>query len=326
MLYCKDNVKVCLTNRGEQVMTKDTNTENTKTVSDTLTDTDAPTLSSSAMLVEINISKWTGRKFDKSASAYVENANNAHVGMANVHKKLLGDCPQLSAIHKHVSNSYNIHRSSTLPWSDSGLRLVPTVHYFKYHQQMTDLRNHFTKLCDEFFDVYDFAIQEAKTKLGDLFQADNYPSIETIKSKFAWRMNYTEVPQGDFRVDIGNEGLRQVKEQFKQFSDTQIKRAMGDAWQRTYNVLSRMSERLDYTDDEDKKVFRDTIVTNVTDLIDLLDGFNLTNDPNMKAMKIKLDKIFRGVTPDALREDGILRLDTKKAVDEAIKALPSLDI
>ena len=46
----------------------------------------------------------------------------------------------------------------------------------------------------------------------------------------------------------------------------------------------------------------------------------------MKAMKIKLDKIFRGVTPDALREDGILRLDTKKAVDEAIKALPSLDI
>ena len=307
-------------------MTEETNTEKDKTVSDILTDENDISISTSAMLVEVNISKWTGRKFDKSASEYVETANKAHVGMANVHKKLLGDCPQLSAIHKHVGNSYNIHRSSTLPWSDSGLRLVPTVHYFKYNQQMTELRNHFFQLCDDFYGVYDFAIQEAKVTLGDLFQADNYPSIDTIKSKFAWRMSYTEVPQGDFRVDIGNEGLRQVKEQFKQFSDTQLKRAMGDAWQRTHDVLSRMSDRLDYSGSEDKKVFRDTIVTNVTDLVDLLDGFNLTNDPAMKTMQKKLEKTFRGITPDALREDDILRLDTKKAVDEAIKALPSLDI
>lgn len=299
----------------------------TKDVSVTLTDVNAPTIGSSAMLVEILISKWTGRKFDKSASEYVENANKAHVGMANVHKKLLGDCPQLIAIHKHVGNSYNIHRSMTLPWSDSGIRLVPTSTYFKYNTQITELKDQFDKLCDDFYAVYDQSIQQAKTTLGDLFQSDNYPSLEVIMSKFRWRMNYIPLPEsGDFRVDIGNEGLKEVQEQYSSFYTEQIGRAMNDAWHRLHDVLSRMSERLDYSGDEDKKVFRDTLVTNVSDLVDLLDGFNLTNDPKMKTMKVKLSKALRGVTPDALRDDDILRLDTKKAVDEAIKSLPSLDI
>ncbi len=121
----------------------------TKDVSVTLTNLDAPTIGSSAMLVEILISKWTGRKFDKSASEYVENANKAHVGMANVHKKLLGDCPQLIAIHKHVGNSYNIHRSMTLPWSDSGIRLVHTSTYFEYNAQNTALKDQFDQMHDD---------------------------------------------------------------------------------------------------------------------------------------------------------------------------------
>jgi hypothetical protein len=46
----------------------------------------------------------------------------------------------------------------------------------------------------------------------------------------------------------------------------------------------------------------------------------------MTAMADKLDDALRGVTPDALREDAYLRAETKRTVDEAIKALPSLDI
>jgi hypothetical protein len=43
-------------------------------------------------------------------------------------------------------------------------------------------------------------------------------------------------------------------------------------------------------------------------------------------MKNRLEDTLRGVTPDALREDGYLRAETKRAVDEIIKSLPSLDI
>ena len=41
---------------------------------------------------------------------------------------------------------------------------------------------------------------------------------------------------------------------------------------------------------------------------------------------VNLEDALRGVTPDALRDDAFLRAETKRAVDDAIKSLPSLDI
>jgi hypothetical protein len=87
-----------------------------------------------------------------------------------------------------------------------------------------------------------------------------------------------------------------------------------------------MSDRLDYTDKEDKKIFRDTLVTNVTDMIELLRVCNVTGSSQMTAMANNLEEAMSGVTPDALREDDYFRAETKQAVDDAIKALPSLDI
>ena len=85
-----------------------------------------PSISSGAMLVELSISTWTGRKLDKRASQDVVQANGADTGTANVHKKLLGDCQELVAVQKFGANSRNIHYSSTMPWSDVGWRMLTT--------------------------------------------------------------------------------------------------------------------------------------------------------------------------------------------------------
>lgn len=87
-----------------------------------------------------------------------------------------------------------------------------------------------------------------------------------------------------------------------------------------------MSERLDYTSKETKKVFFDTLVTNVLSMVDLLAICNVTNNTQMEAMRAKLENTLQGVTPDALREDEYLRAETKRSIDEAIKSLPSLDM
>ena len=131
---------------------------------------------------------------------------------------------------------------------------------------------------------------------------------------------------GDFRVDIGNEALAEVKQQYSDFYTKQYNTAMNDVWTRLHKSLTSMSERLDYTDKEDKKIFRDTLVTNVTDMIELLRVCNVTGSSQMTAMANNLEEAMSGVTPDALREDDYFRAETKAAVDDAIKALPSLDI
>ena len=290
----------------------------------------APNLSSSAILIDFSVSQWTGRKLDKRASEEVEVSNSASLGVANVHKRIMGKCPELDAIHKFVGNLRNSHYSMTLPWSDQGLRIVTTMGLEKYTKAMTERQQQFEKLVGKFIQVYATRIDEAKTTLGNLFVSDDYPSLEMMQSKFGWRLNFIPIQEsGDFRVDIGNEQAEVLKEQYTKYYDTQYTNAMNDLWDRLYKPLARMSERLDYPEDADKdtkKVFTKTLVSNVTEVLDLLKAFNVNDDRDMEMAHKKLRHALNGITPEALREDDHLRLDTKRSVDEVIKNLPSIGI
>ena len=77
--------------------------------------TSAPSISTAAMLVELSIGTWTGRKLDKRASKDVTSQNNAATGVASVSKRLLGDCAELDAVQKFAANARNIHYACTMP-------------------------------------------------------------------------------------------------------------------------------------------------------------------------------------------------------------------
>jgi hypothetical protein len=183
---------------------------------------------------------------------------------------------------------------------------------------MTEYQNEFYTMLDKFLGVYDWAVIQAEAEyeaLGKLFYKHDYPSVDTLRGKFNWRLSYIPMPDaGDFRVDIGNEQADAIREQCAEYYSTMFHQAI----QEIAEPLKNMSERLDYSNGEDKKVFRDTLVSNVVTAIDLL---GVTSDPKFAKIKQELDHAFTGITPDALREDPYLRRTTKQAVDNAIASL-----
>jgi hypothetical protein len=288
----------------------------------------APNIASSAVLIDLSISTWTGRKLDKRASNDVTASNGAAKGVANVHKKLLGDCAELDAVQKFAANARNSHYAMTMPWSDLGLRLCPTKMYIDtngYERTMTELQNEFTRLTDAFLSAYSWEIQNAQLKLGALWNGDEYPSREALASKFRFRFTAMPLPDvGDWRLDIGNEAADAMREQYEKFYGDQLTKAMADVWERAHDALSKMSNRLDYADDTTKKVFRDSLVENVQEIVNLLDAMNITNDPVMNNAHRRLDQAMQGITPDALREDPYLRAQTKREVDAVKKIIDNL--
>lgn len=288
----------------------------------------APSIASSAVLIDLSISTWTGRKLDKRASNDVTAQNNAAKGVANVHKKLLGDCAELDAVQKFAANARNAHYAMTMPWSDLGMRLCPTKKYIDangYERTMTQLQTEFARLTEAFLNAYDWEIQNAQLKLGALFSSEDYPSRDSLAAKFKFRFVAIPLPDaGDWRLDIGNEAAASMREQYEKFYGDQLREAMADVWKRAHEALTKMSERLDYADDTTKKVFRDTLVTNVQEIVDLLDTMNITADPAMTEAHQRLDAAMQGITPDALREDAYLRAQTKRQVDDVRKIIDSL--
>jgi hypothetical protein len=276
-----------------------------------------PSISSSAMLVELNISVWTGRKFDKVVSQEIDTAKQTTTRAGNYHKNLIADEPIFTNIGKFQGNARTYHYHATMPWSDSGMRLLTTPMYFDYHKTVSQMEMDFDNLVIMALNDYPNMILRAKHRLGDLFNEHDYPDVDDLRNKYRFSVKFSPVPDvGDWRVDIGNDAQQVLKESYANAYSANLEQAYQDVWTRTHEALLNMSSKLS---GNNKQIFRDSLVSNVKDMVDLLDKFNVTDDPKMKEAKAKIQSALVGITPDALREDDDLRLDTKSKVDELLK-------
>lgn len=286
-------------------------------ITNTMPTVAVPSISSSAMLVELNISVWTGRKFDKGVSQEIDTAKQTTTRAGNYSKRLFADEPMFDAIQKYTGNARTYHYHATMPWSDSGLRLLTTTMFFDYQHEITRMEQEFNQLVDNFVSSYDKLVIQAQMKLGALFNSDDYPHVDTIREKFRFSVKFAPVPDvGDWRVDVGHEAQETLRSSYAEYYQNNLTQAYADVWERTHDALKRMSEKLS---GDKKQIFRDTLVSNVTEMVDLLDKFNVTGDAKMKQAKHKLESVMLGITPDALREDEYLRQDVKSKVDSLIK-------
>jgi hypothetical protein len=280
------------------------------------------------MTVDFNASVWTARKKDHRASAEITHANYADRGVANVTKNLLGDCEELKAVQKFAANTRNIHYSMTMPWSDNGARLLTTAQYFKYNEVMTDLQNEFHRLVDEFLTAYDKTIENAaelQVKLGAMWNADEYPTRAALEDKFGFRINYVPLPDsGDFRLDIGNEAMDQIKTQYEEHYTTAVNAAMKDIWQKLHDNLTTLARQLGVNEEGKGNKLYDTVFDRALELTDMLGTCNVTGDSQMEAMRQRLEQAFHGLTIGRIKNSPTLREDKQKELAKAIAAIPSL--
>ena len=165
-------------------------------------------------------------------------------------------------------------------------------------------------------------------QLGDLFDADEYPDAHKLEDKFKFRYVFLPVPEiGDFRIDVNEEHLGELKSQYESFYQNKLSEAMQDAWSRLHECLTRMSEKL--ADSESPRtskdgeviktqIFRDTLVTNAVELCGLLTKLNVTGDTKLETARKQLETAIVGVSAKDLRESDTTRLDVKSKVDQIL--------
>ena len=273
----------------------------------------------SAMMVDLNIAIYSGRKQDKSTQAEVTNAKGSgSKKAASVYKNLFAECKELDAITKFQARARAEHYRLTLPWHDQGARLLPTAALLDYQQTMGRYRTEFDRLVDAFLDKYETLVAGAAFQLGTLFDRSEYPSRGKVAQRFRMETSFTPLPTGgDFRLDVESEVQRQLIADYEVKLDAKIKAANQDSWTRLYNAISKLSDRLT---DGKKRTFHDTTVTNAVDLCELLQIMNITNDPALTKASRKLEEVLSGVTPKELREEDSTRAITKQKVDEILGA------
>ena len=280
-------------------------------------------LSSSALIVNLSLSVWTGRKLDKRVSEEVDQQNSTKTRAGNYHKNLLAGSGKLTEITKIANATRSWLYGVTQPWGDNGDRILNMAYFMEFKDRLADYEGQFGTAVNSFLGDYDTLVAAAAFQLGDLFNREDYPMREAIEAKFGFRYNMIPLPQaGDFRVDIGEEGLKELQTQYEAVLQQRVTGAMTEAWERLHDCLTRMSERL--TDDTDsngdpkRKIFRDSLIENAVEVCGLLKSFNITGDTRMDEMRKQLEDAMRGVDADSLRDSDMLREQTKRKVDNIL--------
>ena len=94
---------------------------------------------------------------------------------------------------------------------------------------------------------------------------------------------------------------------------------MDTAWHRMHNMLASMSEKLTETDDDKKKRFYDSFVSNPKDLCDMLTHLNITKDPELERARLMLERTITGADIEVIKESPAIREDMKAKVDSILE-------
>lgn len=276
-----------------------------------------------AMLARLNISQWTARKYDKKATREVAETHGTATDVGRYNKVLVAK-ESLQAIATAANAAREFHARNTLPWMDDGFRILPSANYFPYMERMRELRADFEREVSVFVASYADYVDDAKARLNGLFDGADYPSAWELRRRFGFDPMTMPVPRAaDFRVDLGSDEETRIRAEIEGRVNAAIDGAVRDTWNRVHDVVSKMAERLRAYTGTKEGAFRDTLVENVRDLVELLPRLNVTGDAMLDRTAEEMRATLCAHDAQTLREDDGARRETAAAAEKIMADMAS---
>lgn len=263
-------------------------------------------LTERAMVVNLSIGRWQGTRLDKAESARVTKEAGADSDAARVNKHLVPR-EAIAPINKAM-NAIRAHfYENTLPWRDNLDRLMTRKCYLDFIPEHEKLVGEFTAAVDHFVDkAYPAAVEQAEFRMGTMFDRDDYPHGGDLRRRFYCRMEIAPVPtSGDFRVEIDQEHVDKIRKDMEAAAEQRIQNAMGDVWRRLAETVGYFFDRMNDPD----AVFRDSTINNIAELVEIIPGLNVLDDPDIERVRQMVQSRLTGLDPKDIRGDAAHRAE-----------------
>lgn len=268
------------------------------------------------MLVELTIRQWMGIKHDKTVSAEVEMTHSAT--NAGRYNKYLIDKAHLSDISSAANALRKFHYTRTLQWNDGGQRIMPSALFLEYRDEMAKYKQTFNDAVRDFLAKYPQLVQDARVRLGTLYRPEDYPAAHELRALFDIELKIMPMPNAaDFRIDIAQEVQDEIRAEITQTIAARQADAVKDCWARMREVIGRIVDQCS----KEKPVIRESLMENASDLVKVLSGLNITNDPQITAAETELRRLI--VSTEQLRSSPTIRAEAARVARELLERMPS---
>lgn len=281
----------------------------------------ASILSERAMIVSMNISLWSGRRYDRKVTREVNSSHGASADAGRYNKALLKK-EALSELQRIAGAARATFYEMTLPWISDSERIIANDGYLNLVAAINKHVAEYQNAREDFIASYQRHVDEARVMLNGMFNEADYPPVSTLRDKFKMEVKTMPIPTGDdFRVSMSEYQAERIRAEIERTVANATTEAIRDIYERVADVSAKMIERLNaYTPGTPGKraegTFKDSLVGNVRELISILPALNITGDP-------ALAEIANRLAPIAEHDAQVLRdsEETRKAVAEEAQAI-----
>jgi len=279
-----------------------------------------------ALLVSLTVNKPQMTQKDEKATRDAERANNAH-GAGQFRKDLYPK--HLVQPITYVESAARAYiESVTYMWS-RGEYLLPTAKFMEFTERIGKFQLEFDQCVTAFLNNWSNVLQQAQSQQGALFDPNAYPDLTDLKQQFRFRVMYRPVTDAhDFRVSLQDDEMDALRAEVEQATRESMNSVLKEPLQRLREVVAKLNEVTGKADRTvtDKKtgrvdvrapIFRDSVVENITEEINLLHAFaEILPDDVLNVAKTLADTVPH---PQQLRDNP----DKRKEVNVQTAALLS---
>lgn len=196
-------------------------------------------------------------------------------------------------------------RQVTLPYVEPGMRLIRQEDIEKFAHTMEGYRDDLVHAELELAQAFEQIKADAQRRLGRLYDPSQYPA--EVRGLFGVAWDFPAVEPPPYLMRLSPEIYRQEQERVAQRFEQAVQLAEQAFLAEFARLVEHLCERLTTNGTGEKKVFRDSILENLTDFFDKFRHLNVRSNQDLDALVERAQELVRGVTPGALREDADLR-------------------
>lgn len=265
------------------------------------------------MLVSLSFTLPRQSKLNKSEAEKVEDTNSASHGVAKVsvfyfqEKLPTGKTNDAIAELKTFFGAWRSeHNRLTRPWDSGNTRLLPMQLIQRYLNMKSRFEEEAPAIVQAFLAVVPQWAQTAPDRMGDLFDAGDFPSFDEVRQSISYDTAMIPLPTGEQwkRIAIISPDLAATMENT---TNERVLKAVEEARVQTWKDVTKPLENIVNVLSKDKPRIFESLLGNLNESLDLLDAFNLSKDPDLTRFGQQARETLAGITAEDLRKDPDLR-------------------
>ena len=158
-------------------------------------------------------------------------------------------------------------------------------------------------LVNDFLAIYPAKRDNARLRLGPLFRSTDYPSEDDVRRTFTWTVRYISfsVPSSlsEISADLFREETRRQEEMWESAA-REVEAGLTEA---LAGLVEHAIGKLSFQVNGKPQVFRDSMVENFNEFLNLFDRRNLTSNASLTALAGQARQLMAGVDPSTLRNN-----------------------